>query len=181
MNINRFTRRTFLRTSLAAGTGALAGSARVASQPAATPEWALGPFASHREPLLEPTPDSLFKCPVRGKEVRWEERNVYNPAAAVRDGKVHLLYRADDISRDLGWGRTCRIGLVTSEDGVHFTRHPEPAVYPDNDEWKQYEWEKRGFVGNTTVANGMVPFKGKWMLYYGAADRVIGMATCEME
>ena len=47
--------------------------------------------------------------------------------------------------------------------------------------WPEYEWEKRGFVGNTTVANGMVPFKGKWMLYYGAADRVIGMATCEME
>jgi predicted GH43/DUF377 family glycosyl hydrolase len=41
----------------------------------------------------------------------------------------------------LGWGRTCRIGLVHSEDGIHFTRHPEPVVYPDNDKWKQYEWE----------------------------------------
>jgi hypothetical protein len=45
--------------------------------------------------------------------VRWEERNVYNPAAIVRDGRGCLLYRADDISRDLGRGRTCRIGLAT--------------------------------------------------------------------
>ena len=28
------------------------------------------------------------------------------------------------------------------------------------------------------LANGLVPFQGKWMLYYGAADRVIGLATC---
>ena len=33
-------------------------------------------------------------------------------------------------------------------------------------------------TGDTTVANGLVPFKGKWMLYYGAADTVIGHATC---
>jgi len=31
------------------------------------------------------------------------------------------------------------------------------------------------------VANGLVPFRGKWMLYYGAADRVTGLATCEIE
>ena len=35
-----------------------------------------------------------------------------------------------------------------------------------------------GMIGNTTVANGLVPFRGKWMLYYGGADRVIGVATC---
>ena len=49
----------------------------------------------------------------------------------------------------------------------------EPFLYPE------YDWEKKGFVGNTTVANGLVPFRGKWMLYYGAADRVIGLATCD--
>ena len=39
------------------------------------------------------------------------------------------------------WGRICRIGMATSDDGIHFTRHPAPVLYPDNDEWKQYEWE----------------------------------------
>ncbi len=103
--------------------------------------WDLGPFVKRKEPVLRPTPDSVFRCPVRGKEVRWEEQNVYNPAAVVHRGKVSLLYRADDISRDLGWRRTCRIGLACSEDGIHFTRHPEPVLYPNNDHWKQYEWE----------------------------------------
>jgi beta-1,2-mannosidase len=48
----------------------------------------------------------------------------------------------------------------------------EPFLYPE------YDWEKKGMTGNTTVANGLVPFKGRWLLYYGAADRVIGLASC---
>lgn len=136
-----FDRRSFLQAALTAGTGALAGTFSDAQAAAQLPDWAIGPFVKREEPILRPTPESVFRCPVRGKDVRWEERNVYNPAAVVRDGKVYLLYRADDISPDLGWGRTCRIGLVHSEDGIHFTRHPEPVVYPDNDKWKQYEWE----------------------------------------
>jgi len=110
---------------------------------AAAPEhdWQMGPFVKHREPVLRPTPDTRFTCPIRGKEVRWEEQNVYNPAAVARDSKVYLLYRADDRSPDLKWGRTCRIGLAHSDDGVHFTRHPTPVLYPDNGEWKNYEWE----------------------------------------
>ena len=103
--------------------------------------WTLGPFVKHKKPILRPTGDSVFTCPIRGTEVRWEEQNTYNPAAVVRGGKVYLLYRADDRSPDLGWGRTCRIGLAHSDDGVHFTRHEKPVLHPDNDEWKQYEWE----------------------------------------
>lgn len=103
--------------------------------------WALGPFVKHGQPLLSPTGASRFHCPVRGREVRWEEQNVYNPAAVVRDGKVYLFYRADDNSPDLQWGRTCRIGMAHSDDGIRFTRHPTPVVYPDNDAWKEHEWE----------------------------------------
>ena len=103
--------------------------------------WEMGPFVKRDKPVLSPTPDSKFQCPILGKEVRWEEQNVYNPAAVVKDGKVYLLYRADDKNSDLKWGRTCRIGLASSEDGINFTRHPTPVLYPDNDPWKKYEWE----------------------------------------
>jgi predicted GH43/DUF377 family glycosyl hydrolase len=103
--------------------------------------WEMGPFVKHRAPILSPTPNSKFQCPVLGKEVRWEEQNVYNPAAVVRGGKVYLFYRADDKNTALKWGRTCRIGMAWSEDGTNFTRHPTPVLYPDNDEWKKYEWE----------------------------------------
>lgn len=105
------------------------------------PAWGFGPFVKHPKPVLSPTSDSKFQCPVLGKEVRWEEQNVYNPAAVVRDGMVFLFYRADDKNPDLPWGRTCRIGMAWSEDGTHFTRHPTPVLYPDNDELKNYEWE----------------------------------------
>lgn len=103
--------------------------------------WSMGPFVKRKQPVLQPTPDSRFHCPIRGEEVRWEQQNVYNPAAVVRNGKVYLLYRADDRSPDLKWGRTCRIGLAHSEDGVDFTRHAKPVLYPDNDSWRRYEWE----------------------------------------
>ena len=58
-----------------------------------------------------------------------------------REGKVHLLYRADDGPKPTAWGRTCRIGLAWSEDGRHFTRFAKPVLYPDIDSCKPYEWE----------------------------------------
>ncbi len=143
------TRRDFLRT---AGAAAAAVAAPLATCPlgivipssalgnAGTDGWDMGPFVKRKQPILRPTPDSRFQCPIRGKDVRWEEQNVYNPAAVVRKGKVYLLYRADDKSPDLKWGRTCRIGLAHSEDGINFTRHAKPVLYPDNDAWKKYEW-----------------------------------------
>ena len=45
----------------------------------------------------------------------------------------------------------------------------------------EFDWEKKGFTPNACVANGLVPFKGEWLLYYGAADRRIGLAICESE
>lgn len=123
---------------LAAGPGRHRGSIRVRP---ASGGWPLGPFIKHPQPVLSPRPEATFRCPVLGTEVRWEAQNVYNPAAVVRDGKVHLLYRADDRNPALPWGRTCRIGLASSEDGTNFTRHSTPVLYPDNDEWKPYEWE----------------------------------------
>ena len=55
-------------------------------------------------PVLGPIEESTFKCPVRRKEVNWEAKDVFNPAAVVKDGKVHLLYRAEDRVREpVGW------------------------------------------------------------------------------
>ena len=41
----------------------------------------------------------------------------------------------------------------------------------------EYDWEIEGFTPNALVANGMVYFGGEWLLYYGAADRCIGLAV----
>ena len=74
--------------------------------------WTMGPFTKLSQPVLSLRPESTFYCPVLRKVVHWEAQNVYNPAVVVRDGKVYILYRADDTPGPQGWGRTCRIGLA---------------------------------------------------------------------
>jgi predicted GH43/DUF377 family glycosyl hydrolase len=86
-------------------------------------------------PILEPDARADFNCPMRRKNVRWAEKNVFNPAAVVRDDKVWLLYRAQD---DRG---TSRIALADSRDGFTFRKREKPVLYPDNDVQKPYEWE----------------------------------------
>ena len=103
--------------------------------------WALLPFTKADEvnPILLADTTTTFLCPVRGTVVQWEEKDVFNPAAVVRNDTVFLLYRAEDsIGKFAG---TSRIGLAWSTDGLHFTKHPKPVLYPDNDAEKIYEWE----------------------------------------
>jgi predicted GH43/DUF377 family glycosyl hydrolase len=104
-------------------------------------QWILGPFVKQdaHNPCLTPMANTTFDCPVRKETVKWEEKDVFNPAAVVRDGKIYLLYRAEDkVGKYAG---TSRIGLATSTDGLTFTRQPKPVFYPDNDFMKPYEWE----------------------------------------
>ena len=86
-------------------------------------------------PILEPQLNQVFQSPITNEQVHWEERNVLNPSAIVKDGKVYLIYRAQD--KDM----TSRLGLAISEDGLHFKKQPSPIFYPDNDAMKQYEWK----------------------------------------
>lgn len=90
-------------------------------------------------PILGPLTTTEFVCPVRGHAVAWEAKDIFNPTALVRDGKIHLLYRAED--EDGEFMGTSRIGLATSEDGVTFVREEKPIFYPDNDSVNIYEWE----------------------------------------
>lgn len=110
-----------------------------------------GPFVKNPLPVLVPEYDSVFHCPVSGRPVHWEATNVYNPAAIVRNGKLHLIYRADDVPLDDGsrsffgnpvW--TCRLGHAVSSDGLHFERDPEPVLFPDKDDYIDFEWTGRG-------------------------------------
>ena len=103
-------------------------------------DWALLPFTKSDavNPILGPG-TGRFTCPIRRQAVNWEEKDVFNPAVLVRHDTVFMLYRAED---SLGkYGGTSRIGLAASTDGLHFTRMPQPVLYPDNDAQKKYEWE----------------------------------------
>ena len=108
------------------------------------PYWAIGGFfrPEGKNPMVSPIANNLFYCPMKKANVKWECADTFNPAAVVKDGKVCVLYRAeDDPSAGIG-KRTSRIGLVESADGVSIDyRSPSPVMYPDQSAVsKEYEW-----------------------------------------
>lgn len=125
---------------------AVAGSlaAQVAPTSAARErEWMFGPFEKPVKvnPVVSPNRSSKFASPLNDSIVSWEEYATFNPAAVVKNGKVHLLYRAEDASGDMRIGHhTSRIGLAESADGLRFTRRPTPVLFPDRDAQRKYEW-----------------------------------------
>jgi predicted GH43/DUF377 family glycosyl hydrolase len=126
--------------------------------------WAMLPFVKidSVNPVLS-AGNSSFICPILNQEVLWDEKDVFNPAAIVRDEKIYMLFRAEDkIGKYAG---TSRLGLATSEDGLHFTKMPNPVFYPDNDSMKTYEWE--GGVEDPRVVETE---EGKYILTYTAYD-----------
>jgi predicted GH43/DUF377 family glycosyl hydrolase len=130
--------------------------------------WQLGPFVKvdSVNPVLEPNAGTRFFCPVRNDTVRWEEKDVFNPSAVVRNDTVFLLYRAEDtVGKHAG---TSRLGLAYSTDGLHFTRLPEPVFYPAEDSMKEYEWE--GGVEDPRLVQNE---DGHYVLTYTAYDGVL--------
>src|SRR6478672_1491206 len=106
-------------------------------------DWMLGPFEKPGavNPIITPSSAATFLSPMTDSVVHWEELATFNPAAVVKDGKVYVLYRAEDVTgkREIGF-HTSRIGLAESSDGLHFTRRPAPVLYPDKDFQARYEW-----------------------------------------
>ena len=105
--------------------------------------WVIGPFTrpANGNPVIAPRPASTFIDPILKRPVRWEALHTFNPAAIVRNGKVYVLYRAEDDSgaMQIG-GHTSRLGLAESDDGIHFTRRATPVFYPALDSQKAREW-----------------------------------------
>src|SRR3954470_4309934 len=141
------------------------------------PVWCLGPFTrvAGGKPVLAPNPKTTFDCPMRGRSVRWESDHVFNPAAVVRDGKVCVLYRAeDDSGRGIGM-HTSRIGYAESADGVDFTRRLRPVLFPSVDGEKRNEW-KGGCEGPRVVETE----DGRYVLTYTQWDRNVARLAVAM-
>ncbi len=65
-------------------------------------------------------------------------KDVFNPAAVVREGRIALLFRAEDA--DSAVKGTSRIGLAWSEDGETFHVEDTPVLFPDHDAMRRWEW-----------------------------------------
>ena len=55
----------------------------------------------------------------------FESAGTFNPAVVKKDGKVVMLYRAQDRKG------TSSLGYATSDDGIHFLRRSEPVLVSD--------------------------------------------------
>ncbi|RYY55111.1 MAG: hypothetical protein EOO09_11850 [Chitinophagaceae bacterium] len=78
--------------------------------------------------------------PMKKQLVKWESNDVFNPAATVKDGKIVVLYRAEDKSGKGIGERTSRIGYAETTDGITMTRRTAPVLFPANDSQKEFEW-----------------------------------------
>jgi predicted GH43/DUF377 family glycosyl hydrolase len=126
--------------------------------------WAMLPFikVNDANPIIA-AGDRVFNCPILKQEVKWEEKDVFNPAAVVRNDTVFLFYRAEDtIGKYAG---TSRIGLAWSVDGIQFNRRDNPVLFPDDDFMKIYEWE--GGIEDPRIVERE---EGLYIMTYSAYD-----------
>ena len=149
---------------------ALAATAAYAGEDNMLPSWAFGGFERPEgvNPLITPNQTSEFDCPMKGTKVKWEFADTFNPAAVVKDGKIYILYRAeDDPNAGIG-GRTSRIGLAETSDGIHIdSRSAEPVMYPDKTTVsKEYEW--KGGCEDPRVVAGDVDGRTIYVMTYTA-------------
>lgn len=140
--------------------------------------WQIGPFTrpANGNPVISPQPASAFADPILKAAAHWEALHTFNPAAIVREGKVVVLYRAEDDSGAMAiGGHTSRLGMAESTDGIHFTRRPDPVFFPANDAQKTREWP--GGVEDPRIVERE---DGLYVLTYTQWNRVtysVGIAT----
>ena len=145
--------------------------------------WAIGPFTRPvDQPVIKPTMDLVFDCPMKKQPTRWAENHTFNPAAIVHQGKIHMLFRAEDGDGDEIGHYTSRVGHAVSTNGVSFDLCAEPLLYPADDDWVGQEWY--GGCEDPRVVEGE---DGTFALYYtmfnkgnpkgSPVNAILGVAT----
>ncbi len=86
---------------------------------------ASGLFLSAQEWRVRPWPRVSDNPIISPRGNSWESAGTFNPAVILHNGKLVMLYRAQD---KLG---TSRLGYAESSDGVHFTRASQPVLSPE--------------------------------------------------
>jgi beta-1,2-mannosidase len=166
-----------IRTRLSAA-AALLCVISLQAQNSGVEKWQIGPFTrpASGNPVIAPLSQSTFIDPVLKAPVHWETLHTFNPAAIVRDGKVYVLYRAEDNSGTMQIGEhTSRLGLAESKDGMHFIRNADPVFYPAEDAQKSREWP--GGVEDPRIVEAA---DGTYVLTYTQWNRItysVGIAT----
>jgi len=117
--------------------------------------------------VMEPIPDT------------WEgERIGAGPPPVKTPWGWLLLYHGNEYLRMPGNQRRYSMGLAVLDaenPSRVLYRHPDPVMAPEA------PYEVAGPVGNVVFGTGLVEIGGRFYLYYGAGDGVIGVAMADKE
>ncbi len=93
------------------------------------------------------------------------------PAPVLTDKGILLIYNGGD-------GTVYRTGWVLFDktDPTKVLARAEAPVFEP-----KREWEKVGQVPNVVFVEGMIRDSARWLLYYGAADKYVGVASTRLE
>jgi beta-1,2-mannosidase len=90
-------------------------------------------------PIFKHDSTVYFFDSLKKEKVYWKKADVFNPAAIVKNDTIYVLPRCEDNPAAALGGRTSRIGLSYSLDGIHFTSFDKPVLYPAPDSFGQYD------------------------------------------
>ncbi len=109
-----------------------------------------GPWSVTGLPLLEPS------------ESGWDEFEVKYPNV-IKTGQGYFMYY-QGLDR---FGGTVRFGLATSQDGLHWEKHPDPIFTADNVPWGEFNSIRYPYVVHTEAG---------WLLFFRAEGDAYPMA-----
>ena len=167
------------------------------------PDWAWADFQRPEgiNPIVSPDTTTVFYCPMRQDSVAWESSDTFNPAATIYDGKVVVLYRADDNQKELEWPGGCEDPRVAvTDDGLYVMLYTQwnrkqarlaVATSRDLQIWEKYgpafakayggrffdEFSKSASIVTKLVDGKQVIAKidGKYWMYWG--EKFVNVAT----
>lgn len=92
------------------------------------------------------------------------------PAPILTDAGIVLIYNGADDNLVYRTG----IAIFDRKDPSRLLYRSESSIFQP-----ELEWEKVGQVPNVVFIEGLVRFKSRWLIYYGAADKYVGVATAD--
>jgi len=127
-------------------------------------------WIGYSEDLKEWKNHKIIMSPIKGT---WESKKIgiAGPPIKRDDGWLLIYHAVDDYN-------VYRLGaalLDLNDPSIVIHRQKEPILEPE------LSWEKEGLIPNVIFSCGAVEIDDKYYVYYGAADKNIGVAAIEKD
>lgn len=104
------------------------------------------------------------------------------PPALLTDKGILLLYNGKNA--EVNGDPSISVGAYAAGQVLFNASNPTQVIERTDVSFfkPEREYEKTGqYEKGTVFIEGLIPFRGKWLLYYGTADSAVGVAVCEQK